>query len=147
MINESFSDWHADTYRKTLEPTSGFEAGLVERLAYVVVGREAIELGRVGDGDVALAEHLANRLAGVPVEQVVGADDDDAAPAVLEEVLEQEVGQLAERPERARQRRVGDLVVEVRIGGDPRDERNVEERRHLRHSPARCVTNVCYTTV
>ena len=64
--------------------------------------------------------------------------DDDAAPVVLEEVFEEEVGELAERAERARQRGVGDLVVEVRVGGDPRDERNVEERRHFRHGPTRC---------
>ena len=67
------------------------------------------------------------------------ADDDDAAPVVLEEVFEEEVGELAERAERARQRGVGDLVVEVRVGGDPRDERNVEERRHFGHRPTRCM--------
>lgn len=118
--------------------TSAFEADFVQRISYVVVRRETIEVGRVGHGDVAFAEDLANGFAGVPVEQVVGADDDRAAPVVLEEDLEQEVGQLAERSERARQCRIGHFVVEVWIGGDPRDERLVEERRDLRHSPARC---------
>jgi len=189
------SYWHGNINGKMLKPTSGFEASFVERLAYVVVGRKAIELGREGDCDVTFTEHLADGLAGVPVQQIVGADDDyatpvviisfnyllrwdagksilkvfsesnitaspsrpssiaddddDAAPVVLEEVFEEEVGELAERAERARQRRVGDLVVEVRVGGDPRDERNVEERRHFRHGPTRCtdtaqrVTRLC----
>jgi len=125
---------------KTLQFTSGFEAGFVESLAYVVVGRKAVELGRESDGDVTLAEHLSNSFSCVPVEQIVGADDDDAPPVVLQEMLEEKVGQLAERAERARQRRVGDFVVEVRIGGHPRDERDVEERRYLRHGPARCAS-------
>ena len=124
---------------KTLEPTSAFEAGFVERFAYVVVGRKTIELGRESDGDVTFAEHLANGFARVPVEQIVGADDHYAAPVVLQEVLQKEVGQLAERTQRARQRRVGYFVVEVRISCNPRDERYVEEGRYLRHGPARCI--------
>jgi len=125
-------------YYRTLEPTSAFKAGFVERFAYVVVRRKAIELGREGHSDVTFTEHLADGFACVPVQQVVGADDHHAAPVVLEKMLQKEVGQLAERTEGARQRRVGNFVVEVWISGHPRDKRYIEERRHLRHSPTSC---------
>lgn len=47
--------------------------------------------------------------------------------------LTMEDGQFTERSERAGQRRVDDFVVEVWIGGDPGDERPVEERRSFSH--------------
>ena len=82
--------------------TSSFHADFVECVLNVGVGRKAVEVGRVGDCDVALTEYFANGFACVPVKQVVGADDDHTLPVVLLEDLQQERRQLAERPQRAR---------------------------------------------
>ena len=53
---------------KCWKRTSAFEAGFVERIADVVVGRKSVELGRVSDGNVTFTEYLANGFAGVPVQ-------------------------------------------------------------------------------
>ncbi len=63
--------------------TSSFQFGFDQRLGDVRLGWEAVVRCLVGDGDVGLAEHLADCLGRVPVEQIVGADDHHAAPVVL----------------------------------------------------------------
>lgn len=118
--------------------TSTLQYRLDEDRSDVAVRREAVEVRLVGDGDVVLGEDLADRLTRIPIEQVVGANEHNPPPVVLEEDLQEKGSELTEWSQRPRHRRVGQLVVEVWIGRHPGDERYVVDGRYLRHGSACC---------
>ena len=64
-------------------------------------------------------------------EQVVRRDDDDPAPVILTEDLNQECPHFVERSERSAESRVHGLVVELRVSGNPRHDWLVPEGRKL----------------
>jgi|SRR6218665_118402 len=118
--------------------TPSLELCLDENRPDVVVGWVTVVVSAEDDRDVVLGEDLSDGLSGVHVEQIVGTDDDHSTPLVLCEDLEQELTELAEGSEGPGQRRVGDLVVEVRVSCHPRDDGYVEDRSYLSNSTTRC---------